>query len=53
VPHVRTSVRGLIKTGRSPIKGLSFPCDPLVFRAHQLITPNGTALYQGTTLVVP
>jgi hypothetical protein len=24
VPHVRTSVRGLIKTGRSPIKGLSF-----------------------------
>jgi hypothetical protein len=25
VPHVRTSVRGLSKTGRSPIKGLSFP----------------------------
>src|SRR5271168_3913692 len=24
VPHVRTSVRGSIKTGRSPIKGLSF-----------------------------
>ena len=24
VPHVRTSVRGLIKTGRSPIKALSF-----------------------------
>ena len=24
VPHVRTSVRGLSKTGRSPIKGLSF-----------------------------
>jgi hypothetical protein len=24
VPHVRTSVRGLIKTGRSPIKGLCF-----------------------------
>jgi hypothetical protein len=24
VPHVRTSVRGLIKTGRSPLKGLSF-----------------------------
>jgi len=23
VPHVRTSVRGLINTGRSPIKGLS------------------------------
>jgi hypothetical protein len=25
VPHVHTSVRGLSKTGRSPIKGLSFP----------------------------
>jgi hypothetical protein len=25
VPHVRTSVRGVKKTGRSPIKGLSFP----------------------------
>ena len=41
VPHVRTSVRGLIKTGRSPIKGLSF--SPCLTRARGVSWTTGFA----------
>jgi hypothetical protein len=42
VPHVRTSVRGLIKTGRSPIKGLSFS---LSCNRHRIIGSRANELF--------
>jgi hypothetical protein len=42
VPHVRTSVRGLIKTGGSPIKGLSFS---LSCNRHRIIGSPANGLF--------